>query len=244
MTLVGRTVPLIMTAQRSVHMKLMLFDIDGTLVRANGRTREAVEKALSNLVGRQLDTEPVRFSGKTDLQIMSEIFDVNNVTADTTLVRQALDVYVNVAHPSMQPSDVNVLPGVRPLLQHLAERADVRLALVTGNVEAMAYRKLEVVNLDGFFNVGAFGCDHADRNRLPGLAVDRVFETTGVRFDASAVTVIGDTKRDIECSRAAGARAVAVCTGHFSRDELHPHAPDALLDDLASMPKTLSALGL
>ena len=225
-------------------MRLMLFDIDGTLVRANGRTREAVEKALSDLVGRPLDTALVRFSGKTDLQIMSEIFDANNVKADTTLVRQALDVYVRVAHPSMQSSDVNVLPGVRSLLQHLSSRDDVRLGLVTGNVEAMAYRKLEVVGLDGHFDVGAFGCDHADRNRLPSLAVTRVFDATGIRFDASAVTVIGDTSRDIECSRASGARAVAVCTGHYSRADLEPHNPDALLNDLASIPDTLAALGL
>lgn len=225
-------------------MRLMLFDIDGTLVRANGRTREAVEKALSDLVGRHLDTEPVRFSGKTDLQIMSEIFDTNNVTADTALVRQALDVYVNVAHPSMQPSDVKVLPGVRSLLEHLTSRDDVRLGLVTGNVEAMAYRKLEVVGLDDYFDVGAFGCDHADRNRLPSLAVNRVFDATGIRFESSAVTVIGDTSRDIECSRAAGARAVAVCTGHYSRADLEPHGPDALLDDLASFPDTITALGL
>ena len=225
-------------------MRLMLFDIDGTLVRANGSTREAVEKALSDLVGRQLDTEPVRFSGKTDLRIMSEIFDANNVMADTALVRQALDVYVNVAHPSMQPSDVNVLPGVRPLLEHLTSRDDVRLGLVTGNVEAMAYRKLEVVGLDDYFDVGAFGCDHADRNRLPSLAMNRVFDTTGIRFESPAVTVIGDTSRDIECSRAAGARAVAVCTGYSSRADLEPHSPDALLDDLACFDDTLTALGL
>ncbi len=225
-------------------MRLMLFDIDGTLVRANGHTREAVEKALSDLVGRQLDTELVRFSGKTDLQIMSEIFDANNVRADAELVRQALDVYVNVAHSSMQPSDVNVLPGVRSLLRHLAARDDVRLGLVTGNVEAMAYRKLEVVELDDYFDTGAFGCDHADRNRLPSLAMNRVYDATGIRFESSAVTVIGDTSRDIECSRAAGVRAVAVCTGHSSRADLEPHRPDALLDDLASMGDTITALGL
>jgi len=231
-------------APGSITMHLLLFDIDGTLVRTNGSTRTAVEQALSDLVGRQLHTDDVRFSGKTDLQIMAEVFHANNVEASETLVRDALDVYVSVAHPSMTSSDVTVLPGVRDLLEHLRERSDVCLGLVTGNVEPMAYRKLDVVDLGEYFSFGAFGCDDADRNRLPPLAIDRAHDHTGLRFEQTNVTVIGDTRRDIECSRATGARAVAVCTGHYARQDLSPHEPDALLEDLASMRDVLDALGV
>jgi phosphoglycolate phosphatase-like HAD superfamily hydrolase len=225
-------------------MKLMLFDIDGTLVNTNGSTRVAVEEALSDLVGQTVDTGDVHFSGKTDLQIMAEVFDANDIDADAALIREALDVYVRVAHPGMQAEDVTVLPGVRALLDHLSDRDDVRMGLVTGNVEPMAYRKLDVVGLSAYFRFGAFGCDNADRNRLPPLAINRAFEHTGIRFPGSSVTVIGDTRRDIECSRAAGARAVAVCTGNYARGDLEPHGPDALLDDLAAMGTTLDALGV
>ncbi|PEN13985.1 HAD family hydrolase [Longibacter salinarum] len=222
--------------------KLLLFDIDGTLVRTNGSTRNAVERALAELVGRPLDTGAIRFSGKTDLQIMAEVFDANGVDADETLIREALDVYVSIAEPGLMSSDVDVLPGVRPLLDHLHDRSDIHLGLVTGNVEPMAYRKLDVVELATYFSFGAFGCDNANRNCLPALAIDRAHQHTGIRFEQTCVTVIGDTRRDIECSRAAGARAVAVCTGHASRQDLSSHGPDAILDNLSALDDVLRAL--
>lgn len=225
-------------------MKLILFDIDGTLVRTNGTTRRAVEEALADLVGRPLETKDVRFSGKTDLQIMAEVFELNGVEVTRDLVREALDLYVRVAHPLMQRKDVTVLPGVRTLLDDLRSRSDVHVGLVTGNVEEMAYRKLEVVELNHHFCFGAFGCDDADRNALPPLAIRRAHDHTGIEFEPSLVTVIGDTRRDIECGRAAGIRAVAVCTGHCSQAELEPHRPDALLHDLTSTPQALQALGV
>ena len=225
-------------------MKLLLFDIDGTLVRTNGSGRRAVENALSELVGRPVSTGGVGFSGKTDPQIMREVLGANDVTVSDELVQEAIDVYTQAASDAMHASDVTMLPGVADLLNVLHAHDDAHLGIVTGNVEHMAYRKLEAVEIDRFFGFGAFGSDHPDRNRLPPLAIDRAHAHTGIRFAAEHVVVIGDTGRDVECSRESGARAVAVCTGHYGRDDLAAHEPDALLDDLRDTDAALHALGL
>lgn len=225
-------------------MKLLLFDIDGTLVRTNGSGRSAVENALSELVGRPVSTSGVGFSGKTDPQIMREVLGANDVDVSDELVQDAIDVYTQAASDALRASDVTMLPGVAELLDVLHAHEEAHLGLVTGNVERMAYRKLEAVELDRFFRFGAFGSDHSDRNRLPPLAIDRAHTHTGIRFAAEHVVVIGDTGRDVECSRRSGARAVAVCTGHYDRADLATHHPDALLDDLRDTDAALQALGL
>jgi phosphoglycolate phosphatase-like HAD superfamily hydrolase len=105
--------------------------------------------------------------------------------------------------------------------------------LVTGNVEPIAYEKLDAQGLADYFPVGAFGSDHAERNRLPALATRRARKHAGHAFRPDRHTVIvGDTPHDIECARAAGAQAVAVSTGRYSRDELSQHDPDMLFDTL------------
>jgi phosphoglycolate phosphatase len=217
-------------------MKLLLFDIDGTLLRANTSGRRAIEDALSKLCGCQISTEAVGFSGKTDPQIMHDILRINGLDPDAspTLVEDALDAYEEVALHTLQPEDVEILPGVSYLLDHLRGASHIQLALLTGNIESMAFRKLEAVQLDGYFSFGAFGSDHADRNELPAVALDRARHHTGHPFGGADTVIIGDTARDIACSRVIGAIAVGVCTGHYSRADLEPHNPDVLLDDLSN----------
>jgi HAD superfamily hydrolase (TIGR01549 family) len=211
---------------------LLLFDIDGTLVRVNGAGRSAVENALSDLVGQALSTEPVSFSGKTDPQIVREVFAANGIDVTDELVDEALSVYAETASAVLQDTDVTALPGAVDLVRHLAGQSDVRLGIVTGNVRRMAYRKLDAVDLSHHFPFGAFGCDHADRNRLPPLALRRAAEHTGQTYEGAQTVVIGDTVHDIECGRVVGARCVGVTTGSASRAELAAHDPDLLLDDL------------
>ena len=216
-------------------MKLLLFDIDGTLLHANGSGRRAVEDALSRLCGRRISTEDVSFSGKTDPQIMRDILRINGLDPDQSpnLVDDALSAYEETALRSLQPDDVELLPGVSALLERLAETAHVQLALLTGNIESMAYRKLEAVNLDGYFAFGAFGSDHADRNALPAVALRRALDHTGHAFAGPDTVIIGDTAHDITCGRSIDAFAIGVCTGRYSRTDLAPHNPDVLLDDLS-----------
>lgn len=216
-------------------MKLLLFDIDGTLLHANGSGRQAVERALSDLCGCRISTRDVRFSGKTDPQIMRDILLSNGLAPDRspTLVDEALDAYEEIALRSLRPDDVEVLPGVTALLERLATTAHIQLALLTGNIESMAYRKLEAVDLDGYFEFGAFGSDHADRNALPAVALRRALRHTGRAFTGPDTVIIGDTAHDIVCSRSIGALAIGVCTGRYARTDLAPHNPDVLLDDLS-----------
>ncbi len=213
-------------------MKLLLFDIDGTLVHVRGVGREAVEGALARVCGRPVATDGVVFSGKTDPQIMREVLAASGCAASPALVADALAAYVEAASAALRPAHVERLPGVAALVEALAARADVQLGLLTGNVEAMAYRKLEAAGLARYFPFGAFGSDHADRACLPPVAVRRARTHTGRTFAGADVVIIGDTEHDIRCGRGIGAASVAVCTGRYARADLAPHAPDLLVDDL------------
>jgi phosphoglycolate phosphatase-like HAD superfamily hydrolase len=211
-------------------MKLLLFDIDGTLVHASAIGTTSIEAALSRIAGRPVSTDGVSFSGKTDPQIVREVLAANDVDASDALIDRALEAYTSLALDTLTPDDVVPCPGARDLLGRLADRSDVHLGLVTGNVEAMAYAKLDAVGFDALFPFGAFGSDHADRDRLPPLAVERAARHTGRSFSGSDVVVIGDTERDIRCGQCIGARTVSVCTGSSSRTDLSAHEPDVLLD--------------
>ena len=215
-------------------MKLLLFDIDGTLLVTRGTGRRAILKALHALTGQHLTLDGISFSGRTDPAILRDIFVHNGFdTADVdALLPDALALFAEVLPEYLNADTVTALPGVAQLIEQLAGQEEVQLALVTGNLESTAYQKLDAVGLASYFPFGAFGSDHADRNALPPLAVHRAYAYTGHTFAGSNVVVIGDTEHDIRCSRSIGALAVAVCTGHYSRADLEPHAPDVLLDGL------------
>jgi phosphoglycolate phosphatase-like HAD superfamily hydrolase len=223
-------------------VKLFLFDIDGTLLHTNGLGRRSVEATLLAHHGRPISTAPVSFSGKTDPQIFREILrEVVEEAALDGAVAAALATYQAEMHRRMGEAELVLLPGVRPLLERLAD-ADAPLGLLTGNVEPMAYLKLARLGLDGFFAFGAFGSDHEDRNCLAGVAVARAEARTGRRFAGRDVVVIGDTPRDVACGRAVGAFVVAVASGHFDRAALAAHAPDLLLDSLEEAEPLLDLL--
>lgn len=214
-------------------MKLLLFDIDGTLLHAHGTGRTAIEQALSALCGCAITTDGVTFSGKTDPLIMRDILRANGLDADPLMVDEALAVYAQTAHNTFDPDAVHLLPGIASLMDRLVANATVHLGLVTGNIESMAYRKLNAVALDQHFAFGAFGSDHAERHRLPPMAVSRARDHTGHTFRGPDVIIIGDTAHDIRCGQGIGATSVAVCTGRYTRAELAAHDPDVLLDDLS-----------
>ena len=225
-------------------MKLLLFDIDGTMLHTHGVGRRSVEEAIAEVFGRTVSTRGVSFSGKTDPQIMREVLvhvgirpeDVNGAFEDV------LAAYEMAMHRNLDPARVTLLPGVRPLLETLAPRPDVVLGLVTGNLASMAALKLHAVGLDDFFEVGAYGSDSAHRPDLPPIAVHRAEARSGHRFTGQDVVIIGDTEHDIDCGRDLGAFSIAVCTGHFGREHLAPHGPDVLLDDLTDAEGFLNLL--
>lgn len=219
-------------------MKLLLFDIDGTLLTTQGVGRRAVTAALSQVCDRPISTDDVVFSGRTDPQIFHEAL-VRNGCSETEadrLLPDAFAVYVEAMRRHLAPANVDVLPGVPTLLAHLSTQPNVQLAVLTGNLETTAFLKLEAAGLASYFPFGAFGSDHADRPALPAVAVQRAHAHSGNSFNGKNVVIIGDTEHDIRCGDGIGAFSVGVCTGHFTRSDLGRHLPDLLLDNLSDMP--------
>ena len=216
-------------------MKLLLFDIDGTILRTQGVGRDAFESVLEKIFGRPMTTEGVDFSGKTDPLILGDTFVRNGIDWEEGEARAETiwKLYTKAMRERLTLEHVRLLPGVQALIEDLDAQPNVRLGLITGNIEPMAYFKLETVGLAHYFPFGAFGSDHADRNTLAALAVERAKAHTGHAFTGKDIVVIGDTKHDIRCGRSIDAVAVGVCTGRISRDELAAHTPDLLLDDLS-----------
>lgn len=198
--------------------------------------------AVSTVTGHAVSTDGVRFSGRTDPDIFRDVLDASGISDPEAVLDEVIQTYVQRAQQTIGSDDVNRLPGVRDLLTALTKRDDVYLGLVTGNVEPMSEHKLRSAGIDAHFSLGAFGSDHADRDKLPEMAMRRASAHTGHSFPPEQTIVIGDTPHDIQCARAAGAHAVAVCTGGSTRAELHPHAPDLLLDSLTPPPEIADRL--
>lgn len=215
-------------------MRLLLFDVDGTLLRANGGGKTAIEQAVSTVTGQTVSTDDVTFSGRTDPAIFRDVLLSNGLPVGEEVVDRVIRAYVDLARETIHPANVDRLPATDALLSLLAQRSDVFLGLVTGNVESIAYHKLQTVGFAQYFSVGAFGSDHVDRSKLPPLAADRAAETAARPFPLSHTIVLGDTSRDVNCARSTGAHAVAVCTGRPDRSDLASAAPDLLLDDFSN----------
>jgi phosphoglycolate phosphatase-like HAD superfamily hydrolase len=216
-------------------MKLLLFDIDGTILNTHGAGRRSVERALSQVFDRSISTRGVVFSGKTDPQILHEVLRMHGIDpgAVNGAFEAGLHAYAEVMCEELQPERITLLPGVSDLIARLADTPGLQLGLLTGNLETMAYLKLEAVGLAEFFPFGAFGSDHADRYQLPPIAVRRAFDHTGHAFAGKNIVILGDTEHDVLCGRALDVCAVAVCTGHYPRETLATFQPDLLLDDLS-----------
>ena len=213
-------------------MRLLLFDIDGTLVRVRSAARTALVRAVERVTGHTVSVEGVSFSGRTDPQIFSEVLRRNKLPTRTDILNDVLTSYSDLARKGIQSAHVEQLPGAPDLVSTLADHDHVRLGLVTGNVQSIAVHKLRMAGLADFFPTGAFGDDHADRAHLPRLAILRASLHARTPIDPEDTIVIGDTIHDINCARSAGSQAVAVSTGTPASSTLASHGPDLLLDTL------------
>ncbi len=228
------------------RMKLVLFDIDGTMLRSAGVGRRAMEGALVAVFGSTGHTE-YRYDGKTDRQIVRELMRGEGWSDAEIDARLPALVEHYLARLTVELAACNgavrLLPGVADLLDALDAEDDRVNGLLTGNLAPGASRKLAAAGVDfERFRVGAFGSDHEDRGALPALAQVRARERLGIDFPGEAVVIIGDTPADIECGRRVGARAIAVATGRYSVDDLAAHGPAAVLEDLADLPRVLRAI--
>jgi phosphoglycolate phosphatase len=223
--------------------RLVLFDIDGTLLSAGRAARESVLAALDSVYGFTGSADLHDFSGKTDPQIVRELIleSVGDERCEEELGR-ALDTYLDELARRLTPGAVVPKPGIPELLERLAREPRVTLALLTGNLERGARMKLEPPGFNTYFPFGAFGSDSADRYQLPEIAVARARERTGIHFAGKSVVVVGDSVHDVGCGRALGVRAVAVATGPTPAGRLAAEKPDVLFDSFADVDCAVEAI--
>ncbi len=227
-------------------MKLVLFDIDGTLLWTDGAGRRAIHDALREVFG-TIGPADYWFDGKTDRQIVRDLMRLegfDDATIDerlpSVLARYLEGLHRELKSPANPP---RLLPGVAELLDALDGAPGIVLGLLTGNIAEGADAKLRAVSIDpARFKVGAFGSDHELRPELPAIAHRRANETMKLALLGEAVVVIGDTPADIQCGRALGARAIGVATGRFTTEQLNEHRPAAVFEDLTDTDAVVAAI--
>ena len=227
--------------------RLLMWDVDGTLVRAGDLGALVFDVALEAVLGLR-PASRVRMSGKTDPMIVMEYLEQLELEADDETVRKVLEAIEEhlaaAAAAGVLAAGGHACPGVAEVLAELSKDDRVLSTLVTGNIAANARLKVAAWGLDPWFDmdVGAYGSDHADRNQLVPLALGRVRDSYGAELAPHDAWVIGDTPRDLECARAAGARCMLVGTGRYTATELAVLGADAVLDDLADTARVVEIL--
>lgn len=213
--------------------KLILWDIDGTLIRTNRAGIAALVQAFAQVLGQTPDMDKVEVAGRTDRWIIGRMLEQHGVAPTPERVHAVLESYLQLLHGEISTRPGRVLPGIVELLEKLHRRDDVVQGLLTGNVERGARIKLEHYRVWHYFAFGAFGDDSPLRNDLGPHALRRARERHAVDFPPERTYVIGDTPHDIECGKVIGARTIAVATGGFTLEELQAHAPTAAFADFA-----------
>lgn len=227
-------------------MKLVLFDIDGTLLWSDGAGRRALHHALTETFG-TVGPADYWFDGKTDPQIVRELMQLegfDDAVIEERLPR-TLDRYLDRLRQELyDPAHgAEALPGVPALLDALEARADVVLGLLTGNIAGGARAKLGRVGIDfDRFAVGAFGSDDAVRPELPAIAQRRCREVLDLHVPGERMIVIGDTPADLTCGQGIGARAVGVATGRYTVEQLGAYEPHAVFPDLSDTSAVVEAI--
>ena len=231
-------------------MRILLWDIDGTLIRSvrTGGYKVYTIPVLEEIFGTAGRLADLHVSGMTDLQIVFEALRDAGVTQEQILARA--EVLVSRLTEEARKVTGNgakffeLLPGVRETLEALATHPRYESALVTGNIKPMAELKMELVGLDRFFTLpGAFGDESHNRRDLPASAAERIRKHLQMDLAPEQFIVIGDTPNDIDCAHHFGARAVAVGTGRFySNEEIFKCKPDKFLPDLSDVDLVLRTL--
>jgi phosphoglycolate phosphatase len=225
-------------------VRLVLFDIDGTMLQSNGAGRRAMLTALREVFGTP-GPEDHRYDGKTDPQIVREVMRLEG--HHDTHIDERMGVlmrrYLERLEDELRHVATLVHPGIFELLAALERRRDSVLGLLTGNLREGAYAKLRAAGIDpDRFRVGAFGSDHENRPELPAIARQRAHDELGVGLRGEDLVVIGDTPADIECGRSLGVRAIGVATGAYSVDELLDCGAYAAFDTLADTERVMRAI--
>ena len=217
-------------------VRLVLFDIDGTLVRTGGTGIKAFARTFATIFGVHEGIEKIRFAGRTDVSLVREMFTLSNIAHTEENFGKFFDNYVHWLDHLMQDCDGDVCPGVMEFIRELEELPHPpMIGLLTGNLKLGAEIKLRHFKLWDVFQTGAFADDHEDRNQIAVIAKERGSRVLNQKLPGEQIVVIGDTLHDIRCARAIGAKVIAVATGGDSLEELRKHNPDWAVKDLTGV---------
>lgn len=225
--------------------RILLFDIDGTLLDPAGEGKVLMRLAMEDVFGTAGEIDSYDMSGKVDWQIVTDLMLQAGIYPENVDKKRGdfFAAYARQVEASAPTLKMHLLPGVALLLEHLTVDTGFLLGLVTGNVREAVPHKLLAVGIDpALFRFGAFGSEHPDRNLLPALALSRLEQALGISIPMERVMVIGDTPRDIECARHTGVKVLCVATGRYSIEELNEFEPDYLLEDLTDTDAVMSIL--
>lgn len=227
--------------------KLVLFDIDGTLLWTDGAGRAAIRAALLHEMGATGPIDGFRFDGKTDPQIIRELMHAagHPRAADVERIAAVCARYVQLLESELprHAGNVRLFPGVLDLLASIEQRGDGLLGLLTGNLARGARLKLRAAGLDPVrFRVGAFGSDAAERSALPPIAARRAVDLMGREPRGSDIVIIGDTPADMQCGQEVGARAIGVATGSYTTEDLLATGAHAAFADFGDADSVLAAI--
>ena len=237
--------------------KLVLFDIDGTLVLTGGAGIRAMNRACEELVGHPHALDGIPVAGRTDRIILTDVVARAGHALDGGLLERLRDGYISnlreeIERPGRTQSFESlgarggvkaVMPGIRELLDVLERRDDVFVGLLTGNFEAGARIKLEHFDLWRYFRCGAYGDDAADRNELVPFALARARRCGLPDIEPDHILVVGDTPHDVACARAVGATSVGVATGGFTVEQLRESGAEIVFQDLNRTNEFVKLLG-
>ena len=212
-------------------MKLVLFDIDGTLIRARGAGKRALERAIHAHYGIEGGLSDIRLDGKTDPQILREALPREQPSSTEDLLSEPFrNLYSTFLQEELKCCHFSVLPGVEVILWELSQDARFCIGIATGNMQEGAELKLRRAGLENFFRFAGYGSDSTDRTGVIRQAILRGEQIVGGA--ASDVFVIGDPLLDVIHGKRAGARVIAVATGSYGPEELRKSQPDLVIESL------------
>lgn len=223
-------------------MKLILFDIDGTLISTGGAGTRSLDKAFEEVLGIKQAFKNFEMAGKTDIQIIKEGLLRCNIAPSKPLVTQIIRSYLKNLEIEINNNSKHLKPGVAEVINLIHRELKYPMGLLTGNLETGARIKLEPFGLNPILPFGAFGSDHEDRRALLPVAIYRFTRIAKQRIDFSQCVIVGDTPRDVACAKPYGAKVVAVATGPYSVDELIRTDADLVVENMTEIDKIIDFL--